>query len=249
MTQPLVDLTDRVVLITGAGQGLGAAHARVLADHGARVVVTDLTAGPAEAVAAEITAGGGDALGLALDVTDRAAWAAVVDRVGERHGRIDGLVNNAGAFLRAPFLETDERLLDLHLRVNLLGPMLGMQAVVPLMRDAGGAVVNIASVAALAGYPQASAYSASKWALRGLSRTAALELGEHGIRVNCICPGAMDTQMISEEARDGRGVVAGLPIARAGRPEEASALVAFLLSSASSYCTGQEFVIDGGMKA
>lgn len=249
MVQPVVDLTDKVVLITGAGQGMGASHARVLAAHGARVVVTDMTAAPAEEVAAGIEAGGGDALGLALDVTDRAAWTAVVDRVAERHGRIDGLVNNAGAYVRAPFLETDERTLELHFRVNVVGPTLGMQAVFPLMRDAGGAVVNISSVAGLGGYPQASAYAASKWALLGLSRTAALELGEHGIRVNAVCPGAMDTQMISEESRAGGGAVGGLPIPRAGRPEEASALVAFLLSSASSYCTGQEFVIDGGMKA
>lgn len=249
MVQPLIDLNDKVVLITGGGQGMGAAHARVLAAHGAKVVVTDVSSEPTDAVAAEVTAAGGQAMSLALDVTDSAAWAAVVEQVGARHGRIDGLVNNAGAYLRAPFLETDERTLDVQLRVNVHGPMLGMQAVVPLMRGAGGAVVNVASVAALGGYPQASAYAASKWALRGLSRTAALELGEHGIRVNCICPGAMDTQMISEEARAGRGVVAGLPISRAGRPEEASSLVAFLLSDASSYCTGQEFVIDGGMKA
>lgn len=249
MVQPLIDLTDKVVVITGAGQGMGAAHARVLAAQGARVVVTDVTAEPAKKVAAEVTSAGGDAMGLTLDVTDRKAWAAVMDRVDERHGRIDGLVNNAGAYQKAPFLETDEEMLDLHLRVNVLGPMLGMQAVVPLMSGSGGAVVNIASIAGLGGYPGAAAYSSSKWALLGLSRTAALELGQNGIRVNCICPGAVDTQMISEEARSGQGVVAGLPIPRAGRPEEASSMVAFLLSSASSYCTGQEFVIDGGMKA
>lgn len=249
MASPVVDLSNKVILITGAGQGMGASHARVFAEQGARVVVTDVAAGPAEAVAAELNAAGADALGLALDVTDRDAWIAVVDQIGARHGRIDGLVNNAGAYVRAPFLKTDERTLDLHMRVNVQGPMFGMQTVVPLMSAAGGSVVNVASVAGLGGYPQAGAYAASKWALLGLSRTAALELGEHGIRVNAICPGAMDTQMISEEARSGRGVVAGLPIARAGRPEEASALVAFLLSDASSYCTGQEFVIDGGMKA
>lgn len=248
MTQPVVDLANKVVFITGAGQGMGAAHARVLAAHGAHVVVTDVTAAPAEVVAAEVVADGGAALGLGLDVTDRAAWASAVAAAGERFGRIDALVNNAGAYVRAPFLDTDEELLDLHIRVNVRGPMLGMQAVAPLMVD-GGAIVNIASIAGLGGYPQASAYAASKWALRGLSRTAALELGPLGIRVNCVLPGAMDTQMISEESRSGGGAVAGLPIPRAGRPEEASNLVAFLVSSASSYCTGQDFIIDGGMKA
>ena len=248
MAAPIVDLADLVVLVTGGALGMGAAHARVLAEHGARVVVTDLEAAAAEQVAAEVESAGGASIGMALDVADRTAWQAAVAATTERFGRVDGLVNNAGAYLRAPFLDTDEDLLDLHLRVNVRGPMLGMQTVAPLMAD-GGSIVNIASVAGLGAYPQASAYAASKWALRGLSRTAALELGHLGIRVNCVLPGAMDTQMISEESRSGGGAVAGLPIPRAGRPEEASALVAFLLSSASSYCTGQDFVIDGGMKA
>ncbi|WP_020500468.1 SDR family NAD(P)-dependent oxidoreductase [Sciscionella marina] len=249
MAKPIIDLDDKVVLITGGGGGLGAAHARVLADSGARVVLADLAAGAAESAAARLNEAGSAALGLGLDVTDREQWTAVVEEIGRRYGRIDALVNNAGVYEPVSLLESDERLFDLEMRVNVLGAVNGMQAVFPLMREHGGAVVNIASVAGIRGYSTAALYSASKWAVRGLSRSAAAELGRYGIRVNTICPGAMDTQMITEETRAGGGAVATIPISRPGAPEEASALVAFLISAASSYCTGQDFVIDGGMTA
>ncbi|MFE7244061.1 SDR family NAD(P)-dependent oxidoreductase [Streptomyces sp. NPDC057580] len=241
----LVDLTDKVVLVTGGGRGLGAAHARTLAAQGARLVVTDVTAEAAGEVAAEL---GDGHLAAALDVGDREAWDRVVALGVERFGRIDGLVNNAGLCLSAPFLETGTDMFDSQLRVNLYGPMHGMQAVAPHM-PRGGSIVNIASVAGMFGWRNSTAYSASKFALRGLTRSAALDLGEHGIRVNCVCPGAADTAMLSEESRAGRGVVGALPVSRAARPQEISALVAFLISDAASYCTGQDFVADGGMKA
>jgi len=241
----LVDLTGKVVIVTGAGRGLGAAHARTLAAQGARVLVTDVTAAPAEEVAASLGAGH---LGTALDVTDADAWAGVVDRALAHFGRLDGLVNNAGVCQYAPFLETPMELFETAMRVNLFGTIHGMQAVAPHL-PRGGSIVNIASVAALHGLRRSGAYCASKFAVRGLSHAAALDLGERGIRVNCVCPGAADTAMLSEESRSGGGVVGGLPIARAGQPEEISAMVAFLLSDASSYCTGQDFVVDGGMTA
>jgi 3alpha(or 20beta)-hydroxysteroid dehydrogenase len=241
----LLDLDDKVVIVTGASRGLGAAHARLIAGQGATVVVTDLELEGPQGVATDL---GPDHLAFALDVGDRSAWDRVVAATVERFGRVDGLVNNAGLCLSAPFLETGTDMFESQLRVNLFGAVNGMQAVAPHM-PRGGSIVNIASVAGMFGWRNSTAYSASKFALRGLSRSAALDLGELGIRVNCVCPGAADTAMLSEESRAGRGVVADLPVPRAARPEEIGAVVTFLLSEASSYCTGQDFVVDGGMKA
>lgn len=241
MSDLLVDLREKVVFITGAAQGQGAAHARMLAGLGARVVLTDV----AQPVTDEL---GGEFLALPLDVTDETAWASAVEEAAARFGRIDVLVNNAGV-ARTGSLQTlvAAELMNLF-QVNLVGPVIGMRTVVPVM-PSGGSIINIASTAALSGYAGGLGYSASKWGLRGASRSAAKELGPRGIRVNCVCPGAIDTAMISEETRAGGGAVQHIPIARPGAPAEVSALVAFLASDASSYCTGQEFVIDGGQTA
>lgn len=241
---------DKVVLVTGGARGMGATEAERLGREGADVIVADVLEEQAQDVADRIRVNGGNALAVVLDVTSEESWTAAVASADREFGRIDALVNNAGISYRVGLMDGTIDDWNRVLAVNLTGPMLGMRAVVPVMRrrDAGS-IVNVSSVAGLAGYP-ASAYTASKWGLRGLSKVGALELAPSGIRVNSIHPGLIETPMIDNAPEAMKtAFAAGTPAGRAGRPEEVAALVVFLCSDGSSYINGAEIAVDGGFTA
>jgi len=246
MVESLMDLTGRFVLITGASGGQGRAHATLLKQLGAELILTDIDMDALELLAAEL---GGRTIALKHDVSSAQDWERVATRAEEEFGRLDVLVNNAGYSPVSALLDTTESTIRQTIDINLVGPILGMQACAPLMAKTGGSMINISSTAALSGMANRVPYASSKWGLLGATRSVAKEFGAMGIRVNSICPGAIDTQMVSEDTREGRGFIATIPIPRVGKPEEVSRLVAFLASDASSYCTGHEFVVDGGQAA
>lgn len=241
MSGPVIDLTGRVALVTGAAGGLGAAVAATFAEAGARVVLGDTDLAGATRTAAEI---GGDASAVELDVRDSGAWQRVVEQLHEQHGRWDVLVNNAGVYRKAPLAEMTDDEIDLVLDVNLRGTVLGTRAAARSMAD-GGAIVNISSTAGLAGHRHALVYSATKFGVRGVTRSAALELGERGIRVNAVCPGPIETPMMRADQVDWSAV----PLSRAAETREVAALVTYLASDAAAYCTGGDHTVDGGLTA
>jgi 3alpha(or 20beta)-hydroxysteroid dehydrogenase len=242
-------LAGKVAIITGAARGQGEAEARLFVAEGARVVLTDVLADEVVAVASSL---GDAASALAHDVTDAAAWQRVVDAADERFGGVDVLVNNAAVHWIRPLLQETPDDLRRIWEVNLLGPMLGMQAVAAAMEArGGGSVVNISSLAGQKGFYGHAAYGATKWGLRGVSQVAAVELGPLGIRVNSVYPGMIDTAMLPRSGDDDADAAraADLPLGRVGRPEEVAEVVAFLASDAASYLSGAELVVDGGSKA
>ncbi len=235
-------LAGKTIIVTGAAQGQGAAEVRVLAASGATVIATDLASDAAELLAA--CAGlPGDVSYRPLDVAVADDWDGLVAWLDGRE--IHGLVNNAGIAFRARLGDIDLADWNRVLGVNLTGAMLGMQAIVPLMR-AGASIVNIGSSAAVTPHHTA-AYTASKWALRGLSAVAATEFGDRGIRTNLVNPGYIETPMMASAPTTMSDVqIALTPLARTGQPEEVAAAVAFLLSDAASYISGAELPVDGG---
>ncbi|MCF4121078.1 SDR family oxidoreductase [Antribacter sp. KLBMP9083] len=243
--QAIGRLAGKIVVVTGAAGGQGAAIAVAAAREGARVVAVDVgEPGPELAPGLD----DGELELRTLDVTDAAAWRSLADLLRDRHGRVDGLVNNAGITRRARLAEVTVEDFRLVHAVNVVGPLLGMQHLSPLMRS-GGSIVNIGSVAArTAHFPVA--YTSSKWALRGLSQAASLELGPAGIRVNLVHPGYIETPMTASASPAFRAAnLAETPLGRSGTTADVARLVVFLLSDESSYVSGAEIPVDGGMTA
>ena len=243
-------LQGRVALITGAARGQGPAEARLFAAEGATVALADILDTEGDAVAASIDG----AAYHHLDVREPDHWQRVVDAILHAHGRLDVLVNNAGVFAAQPLDEMDLNAYRRIIDINQVGVFLGMRAVAPAMKAAArGAIINVSSIDALRGFPNSIAYGASKWAVRGMTRVAARELGPHSIRVNSIHPGAVDTDMLRDVPLVAQGglkaVEALVPLGRVATVHDVARLVLFLASDDSAYCTGSEFIIDGGMLA
>lgn len=237
-------LANKIILISGGARGQGAAEARLCVEEGARVIIGDVLESAGRKLAAEL---GQSATFIPQDVTRETDWAAAI-RAAEALGGLHGLINNAGIYQPRTLMETDAELFERHMRINQLGCFLGMKAVVPLMeRSGGGSIVNISSVAGLRGSPGAIAYSATKWALRGMTKAAAIDLAAKKIRVNSVHPGPIDTEMLNVRTPEqNTRRVQQVPMKRMGTAEEVARLVVFLLSDESGYITGAEVAIDGG---
>jgi 3alpha(or 20beta)-hydroxysteroid dehydrogenase len=237
-------LSGKIILISGGARGQGAAEARLCVAEGAKVVIGDVLEAQGHRLAEEL---GSAAIFVRHDATQEADWAKAV-QTAESLGDLHGLVNNAGIYQPATLMETDAALFERHMRINQLGCFLGMQAVVPLMeKSGGGSIVNISSVAGLRGSPGAIAYSATKWALRGMTKAAAVDLASRKIRVNSVHPGPIDTEMLNVRTPEqNQRRLQAVPMKRMGTAEEVANLVLFLLSGESGYITGAEVAIDGG---
>lgn len=237
-------LSGKTILITGASQGQGAAEARACAAEGANVVIADVD-DAGEQLAAEL-----NGLFVHLDVSDENQWQTALEQTKSKFDAIHGLVNNAGIFSAETLLDgsvdTTRRIID----VNQIGTYLGMKLAAPeIISAGGGSIVNISSIGGMRGVP-AFAYASTKWAVRGMTKSAAKELAPHGVRVNSVHPGLVDTAMI-EATPPARlqELAAATPLGRIAQPEDVAATVLFLLSDESSYVTGAEVVVDGGLIA
>lgn len=233
-------LNGQVAIVTGAAQGMGESFARQLAEAGAKVVVSDINEELGRAVAESI---GENALFLFHDVSKAAEWQRVIAKTEERFGPVSILVNNAGIAWFESLENSPEAEARRMIEVDQIGVFLGMQSIIPSMRRAGrGSIINIASVASLKGTEGLTVYSACKWAVRGMTKCAALELGKDNIRVNAVHPGMIATAMTVDMDDP-----AGQPLPRKGSPEEVGKTVLFLASDESAYTTGCDFTVDGGM--
>lgn len=238
------EFTDRSFVVSGGARGIGRAVVERIVADGGRVVVGDVLLDEAVAFAAQMD---GAVSAVALDVRDPEQWDTLLQHAEASYGPVSGLVNVAGVLSEGSIADSEPQEFQRVVDVNLMGTYLGVRAVIPSMRRAGGgSIVNISSTGGLVAYANRASYVAAKWAVRGFTKAAALELGSDNIRVNSVHPGPIDAPMASSIS----AVLAkGLPIARRGTPGEIAAMVRFLLSDEASYCTGSEFVVDGGQVA
>jgi 3alpha(or 20beta)-hydroxysteroid dehydrogenase len=240
-------LAGKTAIVTGGANGMGEATVRLFVEHGARVVIGDIAQEQGSALADEL---GDAAVFCRMDVTAEADWAAAV-AVAEALGPLNVLVNNAGILHMASILDTTAEDYMRVVRINQLSAFLGIRAVInPMKAAGGGSIINVSSIDGLHSAPGLAAYSSSKWALRGLTRTAAIELGQYGIRCNTVHPGGIFTEMggkglISEEEMN-KSIYRDFPIPRVGQPEEVANVTLFLATDEATYSTGSEFVADGG---
>ncbi len=237
-------LSGKVALVTGGARGQGAEEARLFAAEGATVVVADV-----QDELGEQTAGTIEGAEYAhLDVTSEADWERVVDDIVARHGRLDVLVNNAGIYSGGTLVNVTLEEWNRTIGVNQTGVFLGMRTAAKAMIAAGngGSIVNVSSIAGMMAFYGGTSYGASKWAVRGMTKVAAKELGKHNIRVNSIHPGFIDTDML-HEASFSEGMLKAVPLKKVGTVADIANMALFLATDDSSYCTGQEFVVDGGV--
>lgn len=245
-------LAGKVAIVSGGARGIGGAVARLFAQRGASVVIADLIEEDGSALAAEL---GPNAIFRMLDVTDEAAWEALVAETSERFGRLDSLVNCAGILLIDAIVSFDRAKFEKVLQVNLVGTFLGIKHAAPaIIASGGGSITNISSTEGLQGSNSMAAYASSKWAVRGLSKVAAVELGGSKVRVNSIHPGPINTPMVNPERRpvedlNHLSLLDNMPISRVADASEVAELCAYLASDAAAFVTAAEIAIDGGLTA
>ncbi len=244
------DLKGKVALITGAARGQGEAEARLFVERGAEVMICDVLDAEAKRVAADL---GDSARAIHLDVRDANAWQAAVAATVAAFGKVNVLINNAAIAGIKPFHDMSPEDYMNVININQLGVFLGMRAVAGEMKKAGGgSIINISSIAGMGGMVGGIAYCASKFAVRGMTKVAAMELGPDNIRVNSIHPGGILTNMVTDAGLTGDAantLFSAVPVGRIGQPREMATLAAYLASDDSSYSTGSEFIADGGMTA